>query len=209
MRQSLRGRIERFFTRREIPPVVDLQSLQDFLDSRSSHVTQTSLYGYLRTRAGSRFPELFANDEYAQAINAAKWNIWVACVSDLAIFAGGLLHAGSGSTGTARVMNQVIDGLLARTGVPAEADDGFAVEVLALRSRVQGCEWSRVPDVETVFSTSPAALVRWAPIMSELMQLDEEIVRNSVRFRWQEVRQELRRLLDAKAVMAAAGDDAR
>lgn len=206
MRQALRDRAARIFARQELPPVRDLRSLQDFLDTRASHVTQTALYGYLRTRAGARFPELFANDEFAKAINAAKWNIWVACVSDLAVYAGGRLHA-AGGTDTARAMSLAVDGLLARTGVPAEADGAFAGEVLVLRDRVSACEWGRVPDNEAAFSTSPGALVRWAPILDELKQLDEEIVRNSVRFRWQEVRQELRRLLDAEAVMAAVRAD--
>ena len=34
------------------------------------------------------------------------------------------------------------------------------------------------------------------------MALDEEIVRNSVRFKWQEIRRELRAKLDADAVLA-------
>ena len=40
----------------------DRVSLAEFLNSRASHVAQTSLYGYLRTRAGTRFPELFDDD---------------------------------------------------------------------------------------------------------------------------------------------------
>jgi hypothetical protein len=51
---------------------------------------------------------------------------------------------------------------------------------------------------------SPPALVKWAPIIDELKRLDEAIVRNSVRFRWQEVRRDLRRDLDPAAVMASA-----
>ena len=49
------------------------------------------------------------------------------------------------------------------------------------------------------------ALVEWAPIGDELKQYDAEIVRGSVRFRWQEVRRDLRRDLDAEAVLASAG----
>ena len=45
------------------------------------------------------------------------------------------------------------------------------------------------------------ALVRWAPIMPELKELDAEIVMNSVRFRWQEVRRELRSTLDAAKLL--------
>ena len=62
---------------------------------------------------------------------------------------------------------------------------------------------STVPDDATPFSESPRTLVECAPIVEELKLLDEEIVRNSVRFRWQEVRRELRRDLDAKTLMAS------
>jgi hypothetical protein len=39
--------------------------------------------------------------------------------------------------------------------------------------------------------------------MDELKQLDEEIVRNSVRFRWQEVRRDFARHLDVQAVLGS------
>ena len=43
--------------------IADRDSLAAFLGTRASHVAQTSLYGYLRTRAGTRFPELFENPD--------------------------------------------------------------------------------------------------------------------------------------------------
>ena len=52
-------------------------------------------------------------------------------------------------------------------------------------------------------ASGPAALVEWAPIVEDIKQLDQHIVRNSVRFRWQEVRRDLRRDLDADAVLSA------
>src|SRR5512146_1291709 len=42
-------------------PIADRDALRRFLESRASYVTQTSLYGYLRTRAGMRYPQLFAD----------------------------------------------------------------------------------------------------------------------------------------------------
>jgi hypothetical protein len=40
--------------------------------------------------------------------------------------------------------------------------------------------------------------------MDTLKELDDEIVRNSVRFRWQEVRRDLAQHLDARAVLDAS-----
>ncbi len=203
---SIRAFLDRIDGRHQTGRIVDLQGLQQFLESRASHVTQTSLYGYLRTRAGSRYPELFANDDFASAINAAKWNIWLACVSDLAIYAGGMLARSrvDGEAGVSRVMCAVIDSILA-AGAPAEADRNYPALADALSARVRGCSWNAVPtDIEAVFLESPAALVRWAPIVDQLKQLDADIVRNSVRFRWQEVRQELRQALDTEALLATS-----
>ena len=72
-----------------------------------------------------------------------------------------------------------------------------------MRARLSLCEWNDFGDEEAPFTESPDALVKWAPIADELKQLDEEIVRNSVRFRWQEVRRDLRARLDAQALVAS------
>jgi hypothetical protein len=63
--------------------------------------------------------------------------------------------------------------------------------------------WLAVGKDEAAFTESPTGLVRWAPVMDELKELDEEIVRNSVRFRWQEVRRDFSRHLDSQAMLRA------
>ena len=75
-----------------------------------------------------------------------------------------------------------------------------------MRARLRLCDWSAQTDDAGPFSESPAALVYWAPIADELKVHDEEIVRNSVRYRWQEIRQQLRLMLDARSVLAPRQD---
>jgi hypothetical protein len=182
-------------------PVVDRDGLRRFLESRASFVTQMSLYGYLRTRAGMRYPELFTNDEFAKAVDAAKWKMWLACLSDLSVYAGGLLarRSGAGNASIASLMDVLLEAILA-----ANQAGGDAAGAARVRARLAQCDWAAVPDDATAFSESPRTLIECAPIVDELKQLDDEIVRNSVRFRWQQVRRELRRDLDAEAVMASA-----
>lgn len=203
--KSLLARFRDWRARRALP-ITDRDGLGQFISTRAAHVAQTSLYGYLRTRAGTRFPELFSNDDFIFSINIAKWHVWLACVSDLAVYAGGLVrrrtHASASEV--ARLMEGVVDSLLQETGVPAEAGKDYESHASRTSARVAMCDWGALSEDETAFSQSPAALVHWAPIVDELKQLDEEIVRNSVRFRWQEVRRDLRRLLDAEALMASA-----
>jgi len=186
-------------------PIDTLEALASFLDKRASFVAQSSLYGYLRTRAGMRYPELFHDDPFVASINIAKWHLWLDCLSDVAVHAGARLaqHAPRELTRVARTMVAVVDGVLAQAGTPAEAGGDFAAHAARVRSRVARTDWLAIAGDEAAFSDSPASLVRWAPVKDELKQLDEEIVRNSVRFRWQEVRRDFARHVDYPALLEA------
>ena len=183
--------------------IADAAALRHFLDTRASHVAQTTLYGYLRTRAGTRHPVLFEDDAFVVSINHAKWQMWLACLSDLSVFAGGLLaqRSGAGAAAAGAAVRTAVDEILTRTGTPDDSGPLFAEDAQALRNRLDRCRFDAIGDDESAFTASPDALVRHAPIIPELMALDEEIVRNSVRFRWQEIRRELRAMLDADAVL--------
>lgn len=191
-------------------PIRDRAALARFIDTRASHVAQTSLYGYLRTRAGMRYPELFEDDPFVAGINIAKWQMWLACVSDLAVFAGSRLAQHTPrEVGRVRFMMQgAVDDILAAADTPAEAGELFATEAEQVRQRIARIDLLAVGEFEAAFSESPTALIRWAPIVDELKELDEEIVRNSVRFRWQEVRRDLLRDLDPQAIVGSLPDDA-
>ncbi|MEM9683337.1 MAG: esterase [Pseudomonadota bacterium] len=187
-------------------PVIDTDGLRLFIETRSSHVAQTSLYGYIRTRAGTRFPELFENDTFIESLNIAKWQIWLACVGDLSVYAGGLIasRAGASQEQVSALMTSIVDDILERTGTPDDSGEKFGKGAAHVRGRIADMEWAAVTDDETPFSESPEALIEWAPIVDDLKQYDTEIVMNSARFRWHEVRRDLRRDLDAEAVLNSA-----
>jgi len=196
-------------SRRRVP-VADREALELFLATRASHVAQTSLYGYVRTRAGMRYPELFDDDGFVRSINIAKWQMWLACLSDLAVFAGGLMakELPSAVPGVAGLMRDVVAAILAETGKPADSGPAFEDGARAVLDRIEACDWSAITDDAAAFVESPPALVRWAPIVDELKEIDEPIVLNSVRFRWQEVRRDLRDALDAAAVLRSVSGEA-
>jgi hypothetical protein len=184
-------------------PITDQAALRHFLDTRASFIAQTSLYGYLRTRAGMLYPQLFDNDEFVVSVNIAKWYVWLSCLSDLAIYTGGLMLQRSNATASevGALIQSLVDEIISEKSTPDDAGDQFDAQAQQVLARVAGCDWNDVTDDETPFSQSPTAVVRWAPIVENLKELDEDIVRNSVRFRWQEVRRDLRTYLDAAAVL--------
>ncbi|MDH3219375.1 MAG: esterase [Gammaproteobacteria bacterium] len=187
---------------KKVKPIANQDALAEFIASRASHVAQTSLYGYLRTRAGTRFPAMFENPDIVTSINIAKWHIWLACVSDLSIFAGQCLYK-SGSVELDKIQQLVpaaLQQVLDETGEPDEAGQDFVAAREKIVQRIKTCDWEHERDDDAVFSASPEALYYWSPIADELKEQDEAIVRNSIRFRWIEVRRSLRRLLDCEAL---------
>jgi len=199
--------LRRWYRRwRRTEPIRDIGALRDFLRTRASHVAQMTLYGYLRTRAGTRFPELFDNDAFIVSMNIAKWHVWLACLSDLAVYAGSVLRrkGGASAEDVGALMQRIVESLLGETGIPGEAGPEFAAHAQRVRARLALCTWAVPDDDEAAFVESPTALVYWAPIVDDLKALDADIVRNSIRFRWHEVRRELSHNLDPAAVLASA-----
>ena len=190
---------------RRTEPIQDPAALRHFINTRATFVAQMTLYGYLRTRAGVRFPELFHDDVFVTSTNIAKWHVWLACLADLAVYTGGMVLRNSGARDAevGRLMCGLVDEILLETGTPADAGPEFAEHAARVRARLAMCNWRAQVDGEFAFSESPPALVHWAPIIDDLKVLDAEIVRNSVRFRWHEIRVHLRENLDANAVMSA------
>ncbi len=191
---------------RSSQPITDPETLAAFLKSRASHVAQTSLYGYLKTRAGTRFPEMFENPNLLLAMNMAKWQIWLACLSDLTVYVGGLIQqrAQLENEQISQLLSMTVDSIIDETGLPEDAPEEFPDTVERLKIRVANIDYSSVSDDEFAFSESPDALFRWAPIADELKKRDRVIVKNSVRFRWQEIRRSARKLLEAEKLAACA-----
>lgn len=184
--------------------IISIEQLGTFIDARASFVSQTSLYGYVKTRAGTRFPDLFENSAFLESINIAKWQIWVACVSDLTLYCGGLLYQKSKDAKQVKsILTTIIDSLISSTGRPDEAGELFTDSLISIHGRIQSECLAKIPEDDAIFTESPDALVHWAPIVDELKVLDEGIVRNSIRFRWQDTRRELKRHLNQHAVIAS------
>ena len=62
------------------------KDLRDFIQERSAHVTQTTLYGYIKTRIGSRYAMMFEDAVFLKSINLAKWNIYMAALTDCTFY---------------------------------------------------------------------------------------------------------------------------
>ena len=48
------------------------KDLKNFIQERSAHVTQTTLYGYIKTRIGTRYAMMFEDEIFSKSINLAR-----------------------------------------------------------------------------------------------------------------------------------------
>jgi hypothetical protein len=199
--------LDRLTIRRESGPLDSPESLGTFVSTRAAFMAQKTLYGYLKTRMGTRYPSMFEDAAFVASIDIAKLHVYAACLSDLSLYAAACALAGSQATeadcrglALACFERGLADNAEAAAGVeafsPVEAKAAF-------ERRLAFWDWVDGPKGADIFSESPVALVRWAPIAPELKQFDREIVENSLKFKWRDARRDFERRLDGAAVAAA------
>ena len=64
----------------------NVDDLVNFIKEKSAFVTQSTLYGYLKTRMGLKQNMMFTDDIFIESVNKAKWNIFSEAVTDLTFF---------------------------------------------------------------------------------------------------------------------------
>jgi hypothetical protein len=150
------------------------EALAQFLDSAPASWHRPRSMGTC-ARARDALPRL-DDDPYVVSINIAKWHVWLDCLSDIAVYAGSRLAQGAPREmpRVARMMVEVVDRVLAQAGTPAEAGGDFAAHAQRARDRVARTDWLSVDKDEAAFTESPAGLVRWAPVMDDLKELDRK-----------------------------------
>jgi hypothetical protein len=191
--------------RRDSGPLDSADSLARFVATRAAFVAQRTLYGYLKTRMGIRYPKMFEDDVIISSINIAKMHVFAACLSDLTIFAVSHALKDSAVEPSARqalALRCFREGLEANAAAAREVDSfSIAEAVAAFERRLSFWDWIDGPCGPEIFTESPAALYRWAPIAPALKKQDKEIVQNSIKFTWRDVRRNLEKRVDP-AVLA-------
>ena len=66
--------------------IKNLNDLEDFIQKKSDWVSQVTLYGYLKTRMGTKYVLHFDDEKFLGSINTAKWNIYSIALQDLTFY---------------------------------------------------------------------------------------------------------------------------
>ena len=168
--------------------ISNLDELEDFIQSKSAWVTQVTLYGYLKTRMGTRYVLHFENDEFMASVNLAKWNMYAVALQDLTFFTFSYLKTNLNYQDIDKakeIFLKILDD---------ETTNKMPLEVIEeakknFNDRLQNINWDNYCN-DLPFNPSALSLYKWAPIADELKQLDRKIVLNSVILKWDIVKKE-------------------
>ncbi len=170
--------------------IKNLDDLEGFIQTKSAWVTQVTLYGYLKTRMGTRYVLHFENDEFMSSVNLAKWNIYAVALQDLTFFTFSYLKANFGYNETnnaQEIFLKILDD---------EISNKMPVNIIEIakknfNERYQSINWENYYS-DLPFNPSALSLYEWAPIAEDLKTLDRKIVLNSVILKWDIVKKEFK-----------------
>lgn len=202
MGELFREFLARFSTFKKVEPIADTNAFAEFLTSRAAFVSQKKLYEYVKQRMGISYPRHFKDDDFIRSLNLAKWHVYAAALSDLAIWMGAQLYkAGATKAEVAGLTTHAYRHAVTERFNRDEFTGEFDALIRTYADRAALADWAALADGEAAFKLSPKALVEWAPISDELKRYDTEIVMNSLRFAWLAVRDQFRNAADCKAIL--------
>ena len=167
------------------------EDLQKFIQQRSAHVTQNTLYGYLKTRMGHKFTLMVDDEAFSQSINLAKWNIYMVALTDCTFYTFSYLmnEKNLKENDCSRIFLNIIE---------KEKENGLSNEIFEkakkeFQLRLKKVDFKKYY-LEEPFQESCYALYHWSPIADELKNLDKKIVLNSMRLKWNLIDDEFKKL---------------
>ena len=170
--------------------IKNLDDLETFIQTKSAWVTQVTLYGYLKTRMGTRYVLHFENDEFMSSVNLAKWNIYAVALQDLTFFTFSYLKANYNykeTNNAQEIFMKILDD---------ETSNKMPLDIIEkakknFNERYQNMNWEKYYN-DLPFNPSALSLYKWAPIAEDLKTLDRKIVLNSVILKWDIVKKEFK-----------------
>jgi len=173
--------------------IKDIEGLKSFVQKKSAWVSQVTLYNYLKTRMGTKWVLHFDDEIFLSSINKAKWNIYSVALQDLTFYSLSYLNVFFNYQETNKA-NEIYEEILNK-----ESKNGMPEEVILsakkkFEERLKKIDW-KMYYKSLPFNNSALALYEWAPIAEELKVLDRKIVLNSMILKWDNIKDEFKKLI--------------
>ena len=167
------------------------KDLKNFIQERSAHVTQTTLYGYIKTRIGTRYALMFEDAIFSKSINLAKWNIYMVALSDCTFYVFSYLIEKKNlkQNDAQEIFMEIIENEK-NNGLDEKLFEDTKIE---FSHKLKEVDW-KIYHQNNPFKNSGLALYKWSPIADNLKILDKEIVFNSIKLKWNLVENDFQNL---------------
>jgi len=172
-------------------PLTKRSELVEFVHRNASFVSQVTLLTYIKARAGTQYPKLFENTEYLKSIEIARSHLYTACVADLVFY---VINEHCLNDIKRKHIQFILSNLIDEVFSFAKYDENIFKEFDKMKKQCEEHLKALESDAinHKLFKISSDTFFRWAPMAEEFKKEDEEIMRNSIHFRWIEVRREVR-----------------
>ena len=157
------------------------KDLRNFIQERSAHVTQTTLYGYIKTRIGSRYAMMFEDEVFLKSINLAKWNIYMAALTDCTFYVFSYLTDKKNlkQNDALEIFTEIVENEK-KNGLEDKLFENTKLEFI---QKLKEIDW-KTYHLNNPFKNSGLSLLKWSPIAENLKVFDKEIVLNSIKLKW-------------------------
>ena len=173
--------------------IKDIEDLKSFIQKKSAWISQVTLFNYLKTRMGTKWVLHFDDEIFLASINKAKWNIYSIALQDLTFYSLSYLKVFYKYEATEKA-NDIYEEILNK-----ESKNGMPEEVILrarekFTERLNKIDWNKHYK-SWPFNESALTLYEWAPVAEELKILDRKIVLNSMILKWDNIKDELAKLI--------------
>ena len=173
--------------------IKNINDLKSFIQKKSAWVSQVTLYNYLKTRMGTKWVLHFDDEKFLASINQAKWNIYSVALQDLTFYSLSYLNVFHGYKKIEKA-EEIYEEILNKESINGMPEEVILRTKEKFLTRLKEINWDTYYK-SWPFNESALTLYEWAPIAEELKILDRKIVLNSIILKWDNVKDEFKKLI--------------
>ena len=187
--------------------ICTVEALSEFLDEQSAYISQSSAYSYCRARTGFMGPKLFDEKGFSEELEVCKWTTYLAVLEDMLIFLEMQLRPDG--RGDQEKLHHALCGVhqsvLNRRPPPPRLEQLWLDAGKAFALRLAQSQMAAPKTADVVANHSGRVLYDNVPIHIDLKKLDEEMLVNSLRFRFLRFAEELEGALEKDPLVRELG----
>ena len=175
----------------KIKNISSTDELNKFMQQQSAYISQATLFGYLKTRIGSRYVSHFNDEKFLASVNMAKVEIYLAALEDFALYVTSYMSTersiyikGSMEDMFLNMISED-ENLKLNNNRKIKAHEHFKI-------RLNSMDMEKFY-LNEPFKNSSETLYRFAPIADELKIQDRDIILNSMILKWKHVTDDLKK----------------